>query len=198
MKARGQFQAREKFAHALRRRGELRLRRVRTVGREGHGRDYWSRRQAWQPNELMTDTAGYSDIVFGLFRLVGALYSPSHPRPQPSRQHIHRGAPSRITPPEHRGGGAVASGRQGQALPWLSASLKLPAYPSGRPGSNRRPLPWQGSVLILYSARDQKWPLNEYLPPTSTGIDADHIGSNADQTGVHADHKMGERRGTRG
>jgi hypothetical protein len=32
-------------------------------------------------------------------------------------------------------------------------------------------------------------PLNDYLPPTSTGIHADHTGSHEDPTAVHADHK---------
>ncbi len=46
-----------------------------------------------QPHELMTDTAGYSDQVFGLFRLLGYQFSP------PGR---HRRHPVLAHPP-HRG-----------------------------------------------------------------------------------------------
>jgi hypothetical protein len=35
--------------------------------------------------------------------------------------------------------------------------------------------------------RGQKGHLNDYLPPTSTGIHADHTGIHADHTGVNAD-----------
>jgi hypothetical protein len=35
----------------------------------------------------------------------------------------------------------------------------------------------------------QKCPLNEYLPPISTGIHADHTAIHGDRTGVHAGHK---------
>jgi hypothetical protein len=34
-----------------------------------------------------------------------------------------------------------------------------------------------------------KWPLNEYLPPTSTGLNADRTGIDADHTGVHVGHQ---------
>src|ERR1017187_6637844 len=34
----------------------------------------------------------------------------------------------------------------------------------------------------------RKWPLNDYFPPTSTGIHADHTRSHADPTAVPADH----------
>ena len=37
--------------------------------------------------------------------------------------------------------------------------------------------------------KGRKGPLDGYLPPTSTGIHADHTGVHADPTGVHADHK---------
>jgi site-specific DNA recombinase len=40
--------------------------------------------------------------------------------------------------------------------------------------------------------RGQGWPLNEYLPPISTGIHADHTGTHTDHTGFHADHKTPE------
>ena len=36
----------------------------------------WSTRPAWVPKELMTDTAGYSDLVFGLFGCLGYQFSP--------------------------------------------------------------------------------------------------------------------------
>ncbi len=38
-------------------------------------------------------------------------------------------------------------------------------------------------------AGGRKWPLNDYLPPISTGIDADHTGRHIDHTAFHADHK---------
>ena len=31
---------------------------------------------AWQPTQIMTDTWAYSDVVFGLFRLLGDRFSP--------------------------------------------------------------------------------------------------------------------------
>jgi hypothetical protein len=40
---------------------------------------------------------------------------------------------------------------------------------SGRLGSNSRPLPWQGSLLILSSGGGRKWLLNEYLPQFPRG-----------------------------
>jgi hypothetical protein len=36
--------------------------------------------------------------------------------------------------------------------------------------------------------RVRNWPLNEYLPPISTGIHANHAEGHTDPTGVHADH----------
>jgi hypothetical protein len=40
--------------------------------------------------------------------------------------------------------------------------------------------------------RGRKWPVNDYLPPISTGIHADHTRSHADPTAVHADYKTPE------
>src|ERR1035437_3096400 len=45
--------------------------------------------------------------------------------------------------------------------------------------------------------RGRKRPLNDYLPPTSTGIHADHTGIPADHAGVNADHKTAESWGRR-
>jgi hypothetical protein len=39
-------------------------------------------------------------------------------------------------------------------------------------------------------AGGRKRPLNDYFPPTSTGLNAEHTGLHADHTGVHVDHKM--------
>jgi hypothetical protein len=36
----------------------------------------------------------------------------------------------------------------------------------------------------------RKWPLNDYLPPTSTGRNADHTGVNADHTVIHSDQRL--------
>jgi hypothetical protein len=43
--------------------------------------------------------------------------------------------------------------------------------------------------------RRRKWPLNEYLPPRSMGLNGDHTGIQADHTNVHADPAQGCRRG---
>ena len=40
---------------------------------------------------------------------------------------------------------------------------------------------------VFESGRNR--PLNDYLPPTSTGIHPDHTGIHADHTGVNADHR---------
>jgi len=42
--------------------------------------------------------------------------------------------------------------------------------------------------------RGPKWPLNHYLPPSSTGIHADPTGTHTDHTGLHADHKSRNQR----
>jgi hypothetical protein len=37
--------------------------------------------------------------------------------------------------------------------------------------------------------KGRKCPLNDYLPPISTGVHADHTGRHSDHTALHADHK---------
>jgi hypothetical protein len=44
------------------------------------------------------------------------------------------------------------------------------------------------SNSVFSAAR--KRPLGEYLPPTSTGLNAGHTGIHADHTGVHSEHKV--------
>jgi hypothetical protein len=49
--------------------------------------------------------------------------------------------------------------------------------------------PYLGKVRFQSAfGRAEKWPLDEYLPPTSTRLNADHTGIHADHTGIHADH----------
>src|ERR1035437_2486227 len=59
--------------------------------------------------------------------------------------------------------------------------------------------PYLGKVRFQFcTRRGRKRPLNDYFPPTSTGLNAEHTGLHADRTGVHADHKMANPRVGRG
>src|ERR1039457_1366531 len=63
---------------------------------------------------------------------------------------------------------------------------------SGRRGSNSRALPWQGNALKSVFERGRKWAQGDYLPPISTGVHADHMGSHIDPTALHVDRKKVE------
>jgi hypothetical protein len=70
-------------------------------------------------------------------------------------------------------------------------------YSTSRSGERETRLELATLTLARYRSysvfgRGQKGPLNDYLPPISTGSHTDHTGSHADHTAIHADHKTPE------
>jgi hypothetical protein len=87
--------------------------------------------------------------------------------------------------------GSTATQRQAHRAPFVFEMCpQRGGEGSGRRGSNSRPLRWQGNASNSVFRKGRNQPLlNGYLPPTSTGLEADRTGIHADNTGLHAERK---------